>query len=140
MAQTTNDTTPLIGGAPTGKTVVVDPVVAKIVGVATRAVPGVHALGGGAARVIGSIREAVGAKDLTQGVSVEVGETEVAADISIVVDYPEELQRVAGAVRAAAAEAIQDLVGMKVAEVNVTIVDVHIPGDDDTAEQEARVQ
>jgi len=71
---------------------------------------------------------------------VEVGETEVAADISIVVDYPEELQRVAGAVRAAAAEAIQDLVGMKVAEVNVTIVDVHIPGDDDTAEQEARVQ
>ena len=52
MAQTTNDTTPLIGGAPTGKTVVVDPVVAKIVGVATRAVPGVHALGGGAARVI----------------------------------------------------------------------------------------
>ncbi|MDQ1131203.1 Asp23/Gls24 family envelope stress response protein [Microbacterium sp. SORGH_AS_0888] len=126
--------------AQNGKTTIVDPVVAKIAGIAAREVPGVHALGGGAARVIGNIREAVGAKDYGQGVRVEVGETEVAADISIVVDYPEELQRVANGVRTAVAEAITDLVGMKVAEINVTIVDVYIPGEDDDAETEARVQ
>lgn len=136
MAQNIVETT-----APqSGKTTIVDPVVAKIAGIAAREVPGVHALGGGAARVLGNIREAVGAKDYGQGVRVEVGETEVAADISIVVDYPEELQRVADGVRAAVAEAITGLVGMKVAEINVTIVDVYIPGEDDDAESEARVQ
>ncbi|PVE76852.1 Asp23/Gls24 family envelope stress response protein [Microbacterium testaceum] len=131
-------------GTPTtkdgGSTVIVDAVVAKVAGIAAAEVPGVHALGGGAARVIGNIRQAVGSKDYAQGVSVEVGETEVAADIAIQVDYPEQLQRVAGNVRKAVHEAITDLVGMKVAEINVTVVDVFIPGDDDedTAD-EARV-
>ena len=41
---------------------------------------------------------------------VEVGETEVAADIAIQVDYPEQLQRVASNVRAAVHEAITELV------------------------------
>lgn len=121
-----------------GKTVIVDPVIAKIAGIAASSVPGVHALGGGAARVIGSIREAVGAKDLGQGVSVEVGETQVAADITIVAEYPEQLQRVASDVRAAVADAITQLAGMEVAEINVTVVDVHIPGDEEPVEE--RVQ
>ena len=131
MASTT-PTTPEVG-----KTVIVDPVVAKVAGIAAASVPGVHALGGGAARVIGNIRQAVGAKDHAQGVSVEVGETEVAADIDIQVDYPEQLQRVASNVRAAVHQAITELVGMKVAEINVTVVDVFIPGeenDDEAAE------
>ena len=118
-----------------GKTTIVDPVVAKIAGLAASEVPGVFALGGGAARVLGNIREAVGAKDHGQGVRVEVGETEVAADISIVVEYPQALQDVAAAVRRAVAEAITDLVGMKVAEINVTVVDVHLPGEDDEVEE-----
>lgn len=131
MASTT-PTTPEVG-----KTVIVDPVVAKVAGIAAASVPGVHALGGGAARVIGNIRQAVGSKDYAQGVSVEVGETEVAADIAIQVDYPEQLQRVASNVRAAVHQAITELVGMKVAEINVTVVDVFIPGeenDDEAAE------
>ncbi|WP_076677252.1 Asp23/Gls24 family envelope stress response protein [Microbacterium sp. ru370.1] len=84
-----------------GTTVIVDPVVAKVAGIAAAEVPGVHALGGGAARVIGNIRQAVGAQDYAQGVSVEVGETEVAADIAIQVDYPERIERVADDVRSA---------------------------------------
>lgn len=121
-----------------GKTVIVDPVIAKIAGIAASSVPGVYALGGGAARVIGSIREAVGAKDLGQGVSVEVGETQVAADITIVAEYPVQLQQVASDVRAAVADAITQLAGMEVAEINVTVADVHIPGDEDNTPE--RVQ
>ncbi|WP_292831419.1 Asp23/Gls24 family envelope stress response protein [Microbacterium sp.] len=121
-----------------GKTVIVDPVIAKIAGIAAASVPGVYALGGGAARVLGSIREAVGAKDLSQGVSVEVGETQVAADITIVAEYPVQLQRVAQDVRGAVADAITQLAGMEVAEINVTVVDVRIPGDEDSAPE--RVQ
>lgn len=134
------DSTPTAGtvvASGGGKTVIVDPVIAKIAGIAASSVPGVYALGGGAARVIGSLREAVGAKDLGQGVSVEVGETQVAADITIVAEYPEQLQRVASDVRTAVADAITQLAGMEVAEINVTVVDVHIPGDD---QPEERVQ
>jgi uncharacterized alkaline shock family protein YloU len=136
MAQ--NVSTPASARTDGGKTVIVDPVVAKVAGIAAAEVPGVHALGGGAARVIGNIRQAVGAKDHAQGVSVEVGETEVAADIAIQVDYPERIQRVAANVRSAVEKAITEIVGMKVVEVNVTVVDVFIPNDDDD-EAEARV-
>jgi len=122
-----------------GTTTIVDPVVAKIAGIAAREVPGVFALGGGAARVVGAIRDAMGTTDLSQGVKVEVGETQVAADVTIVVEYPLPLQQVADQVRAAVAAAITDLVGMEVAEINVTVTDVHIPGDEDTTTDETRV-
>ena len=71
---------------------------------------------------------------------VEVGETQVAVDVTLVVAYPVPMQTVADRVRDAVAEAITELVGMAVAEINVAIVDVHIPGDDDSAETESRVR
>lgn len=117
-----------------GKTVIVDSVVAKIAGIAAREVPGVVGLGGGAARIVGALRGAVGQTDLTQGVKVEVGETQVAADVTIVVEYPMPLMQVAADVRAAVAAAITDLIGMEVADITVTVTDVHIASDDDEVE------
>jgi len=114
-----------------GRTVVADAVVAKVAGIAAREVAGVHALGGGAARAFGALRDVVGSTDLGQGVRVEVGETQVAADVTIVVEYPVAVTQVADAVREAVATAIEQLVGMDVAEVNVAVADVHVPGDDD---------
>jgi len=138
VEKTTVIDTALVAGSATGKTVIVDPVVAKIAGIAAREVPGVFALGGGAARVVGAIREAISGADLSQGIKVEVGETQVAVDITIVVEYPQPLQVVAGEVRLAVAKAIEQLIGMEVAEINVTVSDVHIPGDD-AVEDEVRV-
>ncbi|WP_295011767.1 Asp23/Gls24 family envelope stress response protein [uncultured Microbacterium sp.] len=125
-----------------GKTTIEDGVVAKIAGIAAREVPGVHALGGGAARVVGAIRDALNSTDLAQGISVEVGERQVAVDVTIVAEYPVALQDLASAVRTAVYRAMEELVGMEVTEVNVTINDVHIPSDDDSAAetQEARVR
>lgn len=129
------------GGTGTGKTVIHDSVVSKIAGIAAREVTGVHALGGGAARALGAIRNAISSTDLSQGVTVEVGETQVAVDISLVAEYPIELQKVADDVRLAVINAIEGLVGMQVTEVNVTVNDVHIPSDDDNVDPaEARVQ
>jgi uncharacterized alkaline shock family protein YloU len=116
----------------TGSTVIVDSVIAKVAGIATREVAGVFALGGGAARALGVIRDAMNNTDLTQGISIEVGETQVAVDITLVAEYPIPLQTVADNVRTAVYAAIENLVGMQVTEVNVTITDVHIPSDDDT--------
>nr|WP_236571135.1 Asp23/Gls24 family envelope stress response protein [Microbacterium hydrocarbonoxydans] len=116
--------------ASTGATIIENGVVAKIAGIAAREVPGVHALGGGAARAVGAIRDALNSTDLTQGVSVEVGETQVAVDVTIVAEYPASLQKVADDVRAAISVAMSEYVGKQAVEVNVTINDVHIPSDD----------
>ena len=132
-------TAPQQHGTVGGKTVIEDSVVAKLTGIAIREVPGVHALGGGAARVAGAIRDMVGNTDLAQGVSVEVGERQVAADISLVAEYQVALQDLSDRVRVAAAKAITELVGLDVAEINVTINDVHVPSEDDNDKEEARV-
>lgn len=131
---------PVVSG--TGKTTINDAVVAKVAGIAAAAVPGVYALGGGAARAIGALRGALNQQDRSQGISVEVGETQVAADVIIVAEYPVALQEVAEDVRTAVIDAIENLVGMEVTEVNVTINDVHIPSDDQDKDdkEEARVQ
>ncbi|KIP52828.1 Asp23/Gls24 family envelope stress response protein [Leucobacter komagatae] len=122
-----------------GRTTVAEGVVAKIAGIAAREVPGVYALGGGGARALGAIRDAVNATDLTQGVKVEVGETQAAADITIVVDYPAPIQDVAGNVRTAVTNAISLMVGLEVVEVNIEVNDVHLPSDDADDDEESRV-
>lgn len=122
----------------TGKTVIDDTVVSKVAGLAAREVNGVHSLGNGAARAIGALRDAIGQRDFGQGVKVEVGEKQVAADIVIVAEYPVSLQQVADGVRAGVARALEQIVGMEVAEVNVTVQDVFIPGDDDDNEDEKK--
>jgi len=149
MANVTSGTQPKaqtdsLGTAPVeGRTTIEDGVVAKIAGIAAREVSGVYALGGGAARVVGSIRDALNSTDLTQGITVEVGEKQVAVDVTIVADYPAALQTVSDDVRSAIARAMHDLVGMDVAEVNVTVNDVHLPDDDahdDESQQPGRVR
>ncbi|MCG7416277.1 MULTISPECIES: Asp23/Gls24 family envelope stress response protein [Microbacterium] len=122
-----------------GKTTIADSVVAKVAGIAAREVSGVYALGGGGARAFGAIRDAINATDLTQGVKVEVGETQAAADVTIVVEYPAPIQDVAEQVRSRVAGAISRLVGLEVVEVNVDVNDIHIPGDDGDDSTPARV-
>ncbi|WP_375389129.1 Asp23/Gls24 family envelope stress response protein [uncultured Amnibacterium sp.] len=125
-----------------GTTTVDDGVVAKIAGIAAREVPGVHDLGGGAARALGALRQRVGQQDQSQGISVEVGETQAAVDVKVVAEYPIPLHHVADGIRTAVTTAIETLVGLEVTEVNVEITDVHIPSEDDDNDddQPSRVQ
>lgn len=142
MATATVSSTTTIPAEGGGKTVIGDSVIAKVAALAVLEVPGVYALGGSMERVVGAVRGAFGDTEHGQGVSVEVGETQVAADVSLVADYPVPLQKVADDVRAAVYRTIQELVGMQVTEVNVTITDVHTGVDDaDTnADKAPRVQ
>lgn len=121
-----------------GRTTIADGVVAKVAGIAAREVRGVYALGGGGARALGALRSVVNSEDLTQGVKVEVGETQAAADLTIVVEYPNPVHEVAQSVRAAVTNAITTLVGLEVVEVNVDVNDVHLPSDG-SDEEESRV-
>ncbi|NUP59952.1 MAG: Asp23/Gls24 family envelope stress response protein [Pseudarthrobacter sp.] len=110
-----------------GRTVISETAVAKVAGIAARAVPGVYSLGSGPSRALGAIRDAVGSSDHAAGVRAEVGETQVAVDISLVASYGTPLHSLANEVRAAVYRAVEELVGLQVIEVNVEITDVYVP-------------
>lgn len=132
------------GGAPAsrGRTTIADVVVEKIAGMAAREVPGVHALGSGFARSMGSMRErmpgAGSGKSVTRGVGVEVGESQAAVDLEIVVDYGVSITDVAGAVRENVISAVEQMAGREVVEVNIAVSDVKLPDEEDEDEQEKR--
>ncbi|MFF2298957.1 Asp23/Gls24 family envelope stress response protein [Arthrobacter sp. NPDC058127] len=112
--------------AGSGRTVISDSAVAKVAGIAARAVPGVYSLGSAPSRALGAIRDAVGSQDHAAGVRAEVGETQVAVDINLVAVYGCPLHDVANQVRAAVYRAVESLVGLEVIEVNVEINDVYV--------------
>lgn len=129
--------TPLNQDASQGKTTIRDQVVAKIAGLAIRDINGVYALGSAMGRAMGTLRQAVGGSErVEQGVSVEVGETEAAVDLSLIVEYPYPVHEVADRVRSAVFEAVEGLVGLKVTEVNIDVTDVHLASDEDDEEEQ----
>ncbi|MET7332226.1 Asp23/Gls24 family envelope stress response protein [Nonomuraea sp. NPDC005650] len=114
-----------------GTTRIEDVVVAKIAGLAAREMSGVHAMGGGAARALGSVRGMVGVDEsVTQGVSVEVGERQAAIDLDLVVEYGMAIPDLAGAVRKNVINAVERMCGLEVTEVNIRVDDVHLPEQD----------
>ncbi len=129
--------TPLQTGR--GNTTIADAVVTKVAGIAAREVRGVHSLGGGVSRALGSVTQRVGIGDEhSQGVSVEVGEREAAVDLTVIVDYGESVPQVSQAIRENLIKRIECITGLSVTEVNVAVNDLYFPGDDEP-EQPARV-
>jgi len=129
----------------TGKTTIADTVVSKIAGIATREVNGVHAVGGGASRAVGALRERIpGARvNHSQGVAVEVGERQAAVDIDIVAEYGVAIAELAAGIRRNVIAAVERMTGLQVTEVNIDVHDVFLNdgGEDDSAEPSpARVQ
>ncbi len=127
-----------------GRTSIADTVVAKIAGIAAREISGVHALGGGAARAVGALRERIpGSRtNLSQGVAVEVGERQAAVDLDIVAEYGVSIADLAAGIRRNVIGSVERMTGLEVTEVNITVHDVHLDDDEgaDPAEGTARVE
>jgi uncharacterized alkaline shock family protein YloU len=143
LATQTEETGPLFSEH--GTTSIADVVVEKIAGVAAREVPGVHKLGGGAARAIGSLRDRIPGQraSIGQGVAVEVGQRQAAIDLILVVEYGVPITKVADAVRENVISSIEEMTGLEVTEVNIAVDDIHLPDDtddDDDTSSEPRVQ
>jgi len=114
-----------------GSTTIADTVVTKVASIAAREVGGVFELGGGTARAVGSVASLVGIGDQrSQGVSVEVGESEAAVDLTIVVEYGESIPKLAQQIRENVTRRIEGITGLAVTEVNVEVNDLHFAGDD----------
>lgn len=128
-----------------GRTTISTAVVQKIAGIATREVNGVYNLGAGAARAFGAIRERIpgsAGPSISQGVAVEVGETQAAIDLDIVVEYGVSIAELAKSVRRNVIATVERMTGLQVTEVNLSVDDIHIPGTDPEPEPElpSRVQ
>ena len=118
-----------------GATTIGDAVVAKIVGIAAQEVEGVQ-MGGGTARAMGGFLDSVprprpmsgvGGGSQTRGVSVEVGAEEAAADLSMAVEYGRQIPQTTEAVRNNVINRMENLTGLRVTEVNITVNDVLFP-------------
>ncbi|CAG6396954.1 Asp23/Gls24 family envelope stress response protein [Streptomyces cocklensis] len=124
-----------------GRTTIADSVVAVIAGIAAREVDGVHTMGGGATRAMGAVRDTVSrSTDFTRGVKVEVGEKQAAVDLDVVVLYGTEIADAAAQIRSHVANAVERMTGLEVVEINVSVRDVYIPGEDNDEESESRVR
>ena len=130
-----------------GSTNISDTVVQKIAGIAAQEVEKVQVGGGTAAAVtgfLGSVSGAVtgssGGGSPTSGVSVEVGEQEAAVDLTIAIEYGVSIPQVTEAVRRNVINRVENLVGLRVTEVNITVNDVQFPEERPQLERQQEVE
>jgi uncharacterized alkaline shock family protein YloU len=101
-------------------------VVAKIAGIAAQEVDGIR-MGSGASQAVGGILGSITGGSQTQGVSVEVGQEEAAVDLTLTAEYGKSVPQLAEAVRRNVINRVENLVGLRVTEVNVTVSNVFFP-------------
>jgi len=126
------------GGSPLkgemGNTTISSTVVSQIAGIAAQEVESAQ-MGGGASAAVGGILQSVAGSvtgstsggNYARGVNVEVGEEEAAVDLTMTVDYGQSIPRIAEAARRNVINRIENLSGLRVTEVNITVTDVLIP-------------
>jgi uncharacterized alkaline shock family protein YloU len=103
---------------------IADEVVSIIAGLAATEIDGVASMSGG---IAGGIAEALGRKNLSKGVKVEVGEEETAVDLYLIVRYGTRIPDVAWSVQENVKKAIESMTGLKVVKVNVHVQGVSFP-------------
>ena len=129
-----NDTIKLDEGI--GSVRIADEVVSIIAGMAATEVEGIAGMSGG---LVGGIAEILGKKNLAKGVKVEVGETEAAVDLYIIVKFGVRIPDVALTVQEKVKNAIESMTGLSVVEVNVHVQGVGFP-ETEAREAEVRVR
>lgn len=116
-----------------GTTTIGDAVVSAIAGRAVGEVDGVDASHGGTSipgdtsRTVGEFVGGLSGGGGGRGVSVEVGESQAAVDITLNVVYGNPVHKVTEAVRKNVIKKVETLIGLEVTEVNVTVGDVTFP-------------
>ena len=114
-----------------GTTTIQDSVVTSIISMAAEEVEGVETSHGGVklpgdtSPTVGEFVDNItGGASRTRGLSVDVGERQTAADITINVEYGRPIPQVTQAVRERIIERVQSLTGLEVTEVNIQVNDV----------------
>lgn len=119
-----------------GMVKIADEVVSIIAGMAAADIEGVASMSGG---VAGGIAEALGRRNLSKGVKVEVGTEEAKIDTFIIVKHGVRIPDVAWDIQESVKNAIEDMTGLNVAHVNVHVQGIQFPQTDaEEAEDEEK--
>lgn len=102
---------------------ITDDVVSIIAGLAAIDVPGVASMSGGFA---GGIAEALGMKNLSKGVKVEVGEKEALINLYIIVEYGARIPEVAWNIQEKVKQTVESMTGLIVTEVNIHVQGINM--------------
>ena len=124
-----------------GATTISDAVVSKVAGIAALEVEGIE-MGGATSRTVGGFLDSWTGSGGRQarGVSVEVGEQEAAIELSMAVEYPKAIPQISEAVRNNVINRVENLVGLNVVEVNITVNDVLLPQEQPQLDQQREVR
>ena len=99
-----------------------DKVLEKIIGFSVEKVEGLLTVDGGFfSNLTGKI---LNNDDLTTGINVEVGKTQVAIDLSIVVEFGKNIPELVDHLVKVVAESIKKTTGLELIEVNIKVVDI----------------
>ncbi len=117
-----------------GTTTIQDAVVSNIAAVAVGEVDGIDPSHGGT-RLPGDTSPTVGefvggltgGGGRTRGISVEVGDEQTALDLTVNVLYGRPIHQVTNALRENVIRRVENLTGLEVTEVNITVNDVTFP-------------
>src|SRR5699024_295178 len=113
-----------------GTTTIDNAVVSKIAGIAAREVSGVAALGGGGARLVGTIRESFGGNAAVRRRGSGTREECVASiEVAIIAEYAVAIHELAEAIRRNIINAIERMTGLDVERVDVVVHDVKLPNE-----------
>ncbi len=125
----------VIKGDEQGSIKISEDVVKIIAGLAATEVTGVAGMSSG---IAGGIAEKLGRKSFSKGVKAEVGEKEASLDISIIVDYGVNIQEVASQIQVDVKNAVENMTGLRVLEVNVNVQGVSFVSEN--KEEDGRVK
>lgn len=121
----------------TGLIRISDDVVATIAGLAALETPGIAAMSGGISE---GLAKRLSGKNVQKGISVEVGQTEAAIDIRIIVHYGIPIQEVCRQLQLNVRESVENMTGLHVVEVNVKVEGVAFKEDDIEEQQQQRLK
>ncbi|GAB7386760.1 hypothetical protein BSNK01_05960 [Bacillaceae bacterium] len=97
---------------------IADDVVAVIAGIAASETKGVASMSAG---ITEGLAKRVSGKNVTKGVSVEVGESEAAIDLRVIVHYGMKIDEVCRQLQKNVKNAVEKMTGLNVVEVNVKV-------------------
>ena len=107
-----------------GEVVIADEVVAVIAGLAAMEVEGVATMAGDATRELIS---KIGKKSLSKGVRVDILEGVVTVALALNIKYGYNIMSITTKVQEKVKAAVENMTGLKVADVNIRVAGVEIP-------------
>lgn len=119
--QTQRQSSPLV--TERGSTTISEGVVSTLASRAASEVEGIY-LGGASGDSGGFLGRGRGS---SRGMSIEVGRTEVALDLKLGIDYGKNIVQTIDQVRQRVSEEIEGTTGLRVREMNATIIDIVFP-------------